>query len=111
MGVIVIAIIGNAAEHYSALMLARKNRMELSMTIATASGTQIALFVAPVLVFVSLFFHHPMTLVFNAFEVVGIACSVLILAIVSLDGESNWFEGVQLVAVYLVLAIVFFFVR
>ncbi len=111
VGVIIIAIIGNAAEHYSALMLARKNRMELAMTIATASATQIALFVAPVLVFVSFFFHHPMTLIFNAFEVVGITCSVLILAIVSLDGESNWFEGVQLIAVYLVLAIVFFFVR
>lgn len=110
-GIIVIAIIGNAAEHVSAVMLARKNRMELAMTIATASSTQIALFVAPVLVFVSVLFHHPMTLVFNAFEVVGITCSVLILAIVSLDGESNWFEGLQLVAVYLVLGIVFYFVR
>ncbi len=111
VGVIIVAIIGNAAEHFSAVMLARKNRMELAMTIATASGTQIALFVAPVLVFVSFLFHRPMTLIFNAFEVVGITCSVLILAIVSLDGESNWFEGFQLVAVYLVLAIVFYFVR
>lgn len=111
VGIIVVAVIGNAAEHFSAVMLARKNKMELSMTIATASSTQIALFVAPVLVFVSFLWHRPMSLIFNAFEVVGITCSVLILTIVSLDGESNWFEGFQLVAVYLVLAIVFFFVR
>jgi len=111
VGIIVVAIIGNAAEHFSAVMLARKNRMELAVTIATSSATQIALFVAPVLVFVSFAFGHPMTLIFNAFEVVGITCSVFILAFVSLDGESNWFEGLQLIAVYLVLAIVFFFVR
>lgn len=111
VGVIVVAIIGNAAEHFSAVVFARKNKMELAMTISTSSSTQIALFVAPVLVFLSFLFHNPMTLIFNAFEVVGIACSVLILAFVSLDGESNWFEGVQLIAVYLILAIVFYFVR
>jgi Ca2+:H+ antiporter len=111
VGVIVVAIIGNAAEHFSAVVMARKNKMELSVTIATASSTQIALFVAPVLVFASYAFGQPMSLVFNAFEIVGIGLSVLIVSLVSLDGESNWFEGLQLLAVYLILAIVFFFVR
>lgn len=111
VGVVVVAVIGNAAEHFSAVTMARKNKMELAVTITTASSTQIALFVAPVLVVVSFLFGQPMSLVFNAFEVTGIALSVLILAIVSLDGESNWFEGFQLIAVYIVLAIVFFFVR
>jgi len=111
VGVIVVAIVGNAAEHFSAVTMARKNKMDLAFTIATASSTQIALFVAPVLVIVSFLFGQPMSLVFNAFEVTGIALAVLILSVVSLDGESNWFEGFQLIAVYLVLAIVFFFVR
>ena len=110
IGVIVVAIVGNAAEHVSAVTMARKNKMDLSVTIATASSTQIALFVAPVLVIVSHLLGHPMSLVFNIFEIVGLACSVLILALVTLDGESNWFEGVQLTAVYCILAIVFYFV-
>ncbi len=111
VGVIVVAIIGNAAEHFSAVQMAYKNKMDLAVTIATASSTQIALFVAPVLVFASYAFATPMSLVFNAFEIVGIGLSVLIVALVSLDGESNWFEGLQLLAVYLILAIVFFFVH
>ncbi|HEY3379711.1 MAG TPA: calcium/proton exchanger [Armatimonadota bacterium] len=111
VGVIVVAVIGNAAEHFSAVSMARKDKMDLAMTIATASSTQIALFVAPVLVFASFLFGTPMTLVFNPFEIVGIALSVLLLSVVSLDGESNWFEGLQLVAVYLVFGIVFYFVR
>jgi len=110
VGVIVVAIIGNAAEHFSAIDMARRNQMDLAMTIGTASSTQIALFVAPILVFLSYLIGHPMTLVFNVFEVVGIGLAVLIMVVVSLDGESNWFEGLQLVAVYLILAIVFFFV-
>lgn len=110
VGVIVIAIIGNAAEHFSAVVMAMKNKMDLAVTICTASSTQIALFVAPVLIFASLLFGEPMSLVFNAFEIVGIALSVLLLAVVSLDGESNWFEGFQLLAVYVVLGIVFYFV-
>ncbi|MCL5025946.1 MAG: calcium/proton exchanger [Chloroflexi bacterium] len=110
VGVIVVAVVGNAAEHFSAITMAMKNKMDLSLTIATGSGTQIALFVAPVLVFASLLFGQPMSLVFNAFEVVGVALSVIVLTVVSLDGESNWFEGLQLMAVYTVLAIVFYFV-
>lgn len=110
VGIIVVAVIGNAAEHFSAIVLARKNKMDLAVTICTASSTQIALFVAPVLVFSSFLFGNPMSLVFNAYEIVGIILSVLILCVVSLDGESNWFEGLQLVALYVILAIVFFFV-
>ncbi|MHB1161578.1 MAG: calcium/proton exchanger [Chloroflexota bacterium] len=110
VGVIVVAVIGNAAEHFAAVVMARKNKMDLAVTIATGSSTQIALFVAPVLVFTSFFFGRPMSLVFNAFEIAAVGLSVLVLSVVSLDGESNWFEGLQLLAVYLVLAIVFFFV-
>jgi len=111
IGVIVVAIIGNAAEHFTAVMVARKNQMDLALNITTGSSIQLALFVAPVLVFVSYLFGHPLILVFNVFEVVAIALSVIALAVVALDGESNWLEGLQLVAVYFVLAIVFFFVR
>ncbi len=110
MGVVVVAIVGNAAEHFSAVQMAMKNKMELAVTIAVGSSTQIALFVAPVLVFASLLFGRPMSLVFNVFEIVGIGLSVVALTIVSLDGESNWFEGVQLLAVYVILGIVFYFV-
>jgi len=110
VGVIVVAVIGNAAEHFSAVMFARKNKMDLAVTICTGSSTQIALFVAPVLVFASYLFGSPMSLVFNIFEVAAIGLSVLALSVVSLDGESNWFEGLQLTAVYIILAIVFFFV-
>ncbi len=110
VGVIVVAVVGNAAEHFSAVSMAMKNKMDLAVAIATGSSTQIALFVAPILVIASFLFGTPMSLVFNAFEIVGIALSVLILAVVSLDGESNWFEGLQLVAVYVMLAIVFYFV-
>lgn len=110
VGVIIVAIVGNAAEHFSAVTMARKDKMDLALSIAAGSGIQIALFVAPVLIFVSLLFGQPMSLVFNAFEVVSITLAVIVLSIVSLDGESNWFEGVQLMAVYLVLAIVFYFV-
>jgi Ca2+:H+ antiporter len=110
VGVIVVAIIGNAAEHSTAVMMARRDKMDLAITIAVGSSTQIALFVAPVLVFLSLALGHPMTLVFNAFEIVAIVVSVLIVQMVSDDGESTWFEGAQLLAVYLILAVSFFFV-
>jgi Ca2+:H+ antiporter len=110
VGVIVVAIIGNAAEHSTAVMMARRDKMDLAITIAVGSSTQIALFVAPVLVFLSLALGHPMTLVFNAFEIVAIVISVLIVQMVSDDGESTWFEGAQLLAVYLILAVSFYFV-
>ena len=110
VGVIVVAIVGNAAEHSTAVLMARRDKMDLAFTIAVGSSTQIALFVAPVLVFVSLAMGRPMTLVFNAFEIVAVALSVLVVEIISSDGETNWFEGAQLLALYLMLAVAFYFV-
>lgn len=109
IGVIVIAIVGNAAEHGSAIIMAWKNKMNLSVGIATSSSTQIALFVAPVLVFISYLFSNPMDLAFEIFELVSIALSVVVLHMVSADGRSNWYEGVLLTMVYVIIAIGFFF--
>jgi Ca2+:H+ antiporter len=109
VGVIIIAIVGNAAEHGSAVLMAWKNKMNLSVGIATSSSTQIALFVAPVLVFISHLFASPMTLAFEIFELVSIALAVLVVHMVSADGKSNWYEGVLLIMVYSIIAIGFFF--
>ena len=108
MGVILIPIVGNVAEHLVAVTVAMKNHMSLSIEIAVGSSLQIALFVVPVLVFVSLLLGHPLTLVFNEFELVALVGGVLIAALVSSDGEANWLEGAELAAVYLMLALAFF---
>jgi Ca2+:H+ antiporter len=110
VGVIVVALVGNAAENSTAIMMARRNKMDLSMAIATGASTQIALFVAPVLVFLSVAIGHPMTLVFNGFEIAAIVLSVLIVEMIASDGETNWFEGAQLLAVYAIVAVAFYFV-
>lgn len=110
VGVIVVAIIGNAAEHSTAILVAMKNRMDLAMGIAIGSSIQIALFVAPVLVLLSYFIApSPMNLVFTPAEVIAITLSVLICAQVANDGESNWMEGVQMLAVYAIMGVVFYF--
>lgn len=109
IGVIFVAIIGNAAEHTSAVTMAWKNRMDLSLQISIGSATQIAMFAAPVLVLLSLFFPQPMSLVFNGFELIAIALTVLITNFVIGDGESNWFEGLQLLMAYAIMAVAFFF--
>ena len=110
IGVIVVAIVGNAAEHSTAVMMAMKNRMELSMGIAIGSSLQIALFVAPVLVILSHFIGPaPMDLVFTPAEVLAVFAAVLITGQIASDGRSNWLEGVQLLAVYVILAMMFFF--
>jgi Ca2+:H+ antiporter len=110
IGVIVVAVVGNAAEHSSAVMLALKDRMALSMGIAVGSSLQIALFVAPLLVIASHFIGpRPMDLMFTPAEVLAIFLAVLITGQVASDGESNWIEGVQLLAVYFIMAIVFYF--
>ncbi len=110
IGVILVAIIGNAAEHSTAIMMARKNKMDLSINIALGSGAQIALFVAPLLVFASFFLGpKPMDLNFSTFEVLSVVVSVIILNYVAMDGECNWLEGVQLLAVYAILGTAFFF--
>src|SRR5205823_6169724 len=109
VGVIVVAIIGNAAEHSSAVLLARRNKMDLSIGIALGSSMQIALFVAPVLIFASYLFGRPMHLEFSMPEVVAVIASVIIVEQITNDGESNWLEGVQLLSVYAILAILFYF--
>jgi len=108
LGIILIPIVGNVAEHLVAVKVALENQMELSVEIAVASSLQIALFVAPVLVFVSLALGHRLQLVFNEFELVALIAGVLIAAMVAADGESNWLEGVALLAVYVILALGFF---
>jgi Ca2+:H+ antiporter len=110
VGVIVVAIIGNAAEHYSAVVAARRDQMTLAVEIAVGSSAQIALLVAPAVVLYSFAIGQPMSLLFHPFEIAAIALSVLATVIVVVDGESNWVEGMQLVAVYLILALAFYFV-
>jgi len=109
LGVVVIAIIGNAAEHSTAVLMALRNKMDLALQIAVESSKQVALFVAPVLVLVGLLIGRPMDLVFTELEVVAVAASTGAVTLVALDGESNWLEGAMLIAVYLVLGVAFFF--
>jgi len=109
VGVIVVAIIGNAAEHSSAVLMALRNKMDISIGIAAGSSLQVALFVAPVLVFASYFFGRPMNFEFTIPEVVAVVASVIIVEQISSDGESNWLEGLQLLSVYAVLAVLFYF--
>lgn len=106
VGIILIPIVGNAAEHSTAVMMAIKNEMDVAVEIAIGSSLQIILFVAPVLVFLSLLFK-PMSIVFNEFELISLIVAVLIANRVASDGESNWLEGVQLIAVYFVIAMAF----
>jgi Ca2+:H+ antiporter len=109
LGVIVIALVGNAAEHSTAVLMALKNKMDLAVHIAIGSSIQIALFVAPLLVFLSYAIGPaPMDLHFTAMEVMAVALSVLIIGQVSDDGQTHWMEGVQLIAVYLILALAFY---
>ena len=110
VGAIIVGIVGNAAEHSSAILLARKGKMELSIGIAAGSGTQIALFVVPILVFAGIAMGQPFTLVFTLLELATIFLAVIILNLIAHDGRSNWFEGVMLTAVYIIIAIAFFFV-
>ena len=107
VGIILIPVIGNAAEHTTAIVMARKDKMDVALEIAVGSSLQIILFVAPVLIFLSLLFK-PMSIVFNPFELIALIASVIIANRVSHDGESNWLEGVQLLAVYLIIAASFF---
>ncbi len=109
VGVIVVAIVGNAAEHSSAVLMALRNKMDLSIGIALGSSLQVALFVAPILIFASYLFGRPMNLEFTVPEVVAVIASILIVEQISSDGESNWIEGVQLLSVYAILAILFYF--
>ncbi len=110
VGVIVVAIVGNAAEHWVAVLVASKDKMDLAVNISIGSSAQIALFVAPMLVLASFVIGpQPMALVFNGFELGAVVIAILVAQAVTHEGESNWFEGVQLLAVYAVVALAFFF--
>jgi len=109
IGVIIVAIIGNAAEHSSAVLMAMKNKMDLALEIAIGSSLQVALFLSPVLVFASYFFANPMTLEFSIPEVVAVMAAVWITAHVVSDGESNWVEGTQMLCLYFILAVLFYY--
>jgi len=109
LGIVIVPLVGNVAEHLVAVQVAIKNQMNLSLEIAIGSSLQIALFVAPLLVFISLLMGNPLTLVFDQFELIALTAAALITALVALDGESNWMEGAQLLVVYIILAMAFFF--
>ena len=111
VGAIIVGIVGNAAEHSSAVILARKGKIDLSIGIAAGSGTQIALFVVPILVIAGIIMNKPFTLVFTLFELATIFLAAIILNLISHDGKSNWFEGVMLTVVYIIIAIGFFFIK
>jgi len=107
IGIIIVSIVGNAAEHATAVVLAMKNKMELSMNIAVGSSTQIAMFVAPVLVLASIGLGHPMTFLFTVPELTAIGFSVLIVAFIAGDGKCHWLEGAQMLAAYAIIAMAF----
>jgi Ca2+:H+ antiporter len=109
VGVIVVAVVGNAAEHSTAVVMALKNQMDLAVGIALGSALQIALFVAPALVFASYARHRPLNLLFSPLEVVAVVLAVLIARMVAEDGESNWLEGAMLLSLYAILGLAFYF--
>lgn len=109
VGLILIPIVGNAAEHSSAVFLAMKNKVDTAIEIAVGSSTQIALFIAPLLVFISLAVGKPMDFFFSGFEVAVVGMSAAIVAFIALDGRSNWLEGAQLIAAYIIMGISFYF--
>ncbi len=109
LGVIIVPLVGNVVEHLVAVQTAWKNKMDLSLAISLGSSMQIALFVAPLLVFISLLGPEPLSLIFNEFELISLGAAVVIAVFISLDGESNWLEGAELLAVYCIIAIAFFF--
>lgn len=110
VGVILIPIIGNAAEHSTAVIMALKNKMDVTLNICVSSSTQIALFVAPLLVFLSIPLGHPIPFVFNDFELIAVGFSSIIAAFIARDGQSDWLEGAQLLTVYAILALAFYFI-
>jgi len=109
VGLIVIPVIGNAAEHASAVFFAIRDKLDVTLEIAVGSSTQVALFIAPALVFVSLLIGRPMDFVFTGFEIGAVLIATLLIAVISRDGHSNWLEGLQLVGVYAIIALAAFF--
>ncbi|MEA2531169.1 MAG: Ca2+:H+ antiporter [Thermomicrobiales bacterium] len=110
IGVMLIPLIGNVAEHLVAVQVAVANKMDLSLGIAIGSGLQVALFVTPVLVFAGILLDEPMTLVFNSYELAALVAATFIAVLISVDGESHWLEGAELIALYAILGLAFYFV-
>jgi Ca2+:H+ antiporter len=110
VGVMLVPLVGNVAEHLVAVQVAIANKMDLSLGIAIGSGLQVALFVTPVLVFAGVLLGEPMTLVFNSFELTALIAGALVAVLISVDGESNWLEGAELLALYAILGVAFYFV-
>ena len=110
VGLILIPIIGNAAEHSSAVLFAMRNQLDLTLEIAVGSSSQVALFVAPVLVFISLGLNRPMDFLFTGYEIGAMAVATVIVSLLSRDGHSNWLEGLQLIGVYAIIALAVFFI-
>jgi Ca2+:H+ antiporter len=111
VGAIIVGIVGNAAEHSSAILLARRGKLDLSIGIAAGSGTQVAIFVVPILVIAGIVLNRPFNLVFTIYELAMVFLAALILNLIAHDGKSNWFEGIMLTAVYIMIAVGFFFIR
>jgi Ca2+:H+ antiporter len=109
LGFVVLAIVGNAAEHSTAVLLAVRNQMDTALNISMQSSVQIALFVTPMLVFLSYPLGHPLDLLFTPFEILAVVLGVAIFAFLVLDGETNWYEGIQLLAVYTIIAVAMYF--
>jgi Ca2+:H+ antiporter len=109
VGLVIVATVGNATEHSTAVIMARHNQMDLALTVAVGSSIQIALFVAPFLVLISQFRTPRLSLVFHPLEIAAVILSVGVVALVSFDGETHWFEGLQLLGVYLILAVFFYY--
>jgi Ca2+:H+ antiporter len=110
VGVILLAIVGNAAENSAAIMMARKNKMDLSLNIVLGSSTQIAMFVAPVVVIAGCLMHQPMDLVFSQAEIIAVFASVFLVHLVLQDGKTNWLEGISLIGLYAIVGISFYFI-
>ena len=111
VGAIIVGIVGNAAEHSSAIMLARRGKLDLSIGIAAGSGTQVAIFVVPILVIAGIVVNRHFNLVFTIYELAVVFLAALILNLIAHDGKTNWFEGIMLTAVYIIVAVGFFFIR
>lgn len=109
LGFVVVAVVGNAAEHSTAVMLAIRGQMDTSLNIAMQSSVQVALFVTPLLVFLSYPLGHPLDLLFTPFELLAVGLGTAALAYLIIDGETNWYEGVQLIALYTIIAVALFF--
>lgn len=109
LGFIVLAIVGNAAEHSTAVVLAMRNQMDTALNISMQSSVQIALFVTPVLVFISYPLGHPLDLIFTPFEILAVGLGVAVFAYLIINGESNWYEGIQLLAMYFIIAVAMYF--